>query len=67
MKTMRGLRYANIGLAVMMVLSVVGFILFRGVGEGAVQASVWFSVCVGGAVYIGLSMRADRRRGRRDQ
>ncbi len=64
---MRGLRYANIGLAVMMVLSILGFFLFRGMGEGVVQASVWFSVLVGGAVYVGLSLRADRRREERDQ
>lgn len=64
---MRGLREANIGLAVMMVLSVAGFFIFRGLGDTAVQASFWFSVFVGGAVFVFLSMRADRRREERDQ
>lgn len=64
---MKGLRYANIGLGVMMVLSVIGLLLFRSVGEGAMRASVWFSVVVGFVVYFVLDRRAERRERRRDQ
>lgn len=61
------LRYPNIGIAVTIVLSVVGMLVFRGAGENAMRASVWVSVVVGGVVYLGLEHRADRRHRDRGQ
>jgi hypothetical protein len=61
-----GLRYANIGIAVAVVILVVGAILLKNAGEGALQG-----LCLGAfiscfAVYGFLDERA-RRRSKRSQ
>jgi hypothetical protein len=63
----RGFRHANIGLVVMMVLSIVAIAALWGAGKGAIQAGVWVSALIGAAVYLTLDIRAERRDERRDQ
>lgn len=63
---MDGIRYANIGIAVAFVILLVGGILLRNAGDGALQAlgAVAFISCF--VVYISLDER-NKRRKKRDQ
>ena len=65
----RGFRHANIGLAVMVVLSilVIATVSLLGAGKGAIRAGVWVSVFIGAAVYLTLDIRAERREEHRGQ
>ena len=63
---MGGIRYANMGLAVMFVILLVGGILLRNAGEGPLQALVLVAFVLGCVVYVSLDER-NKRRKRRDQ
>jgi hypothetical protein len=59
-----GFKYANIGLAVSAVLLVVGAIVLRDAGEGAMQALSIGSLLAGMLVYLLLFDWAKRRKQR---
>lgn len=61
-----GLRYAHIGLAVGLMVLVVGLILLRDAGDEARQAMALVSFVVTFVVYHGLDER-NKRRKERDQ
>ncbi|HEX3734251.1 MAG TPA: hypothetical protein VHU86_03760 [Solirubrobacterales bacterium] len=61
---MGGVRYANIGLGVGMTILVIGAILLKDSGEGALQALGLASFFLGFVVYHGLDERNKRRQGR---
>ena len=61
------IRYANIGIAVGIAVIVLGVLLFRGEGEGALQAVALVGFVAGGGVYLFLDERAARRQERRSQ
>lgn len=61
-----GFKYANIGVAVAVVIMAVGGFLLRNAGEGAIQALGIGAFFACFAVYIGLEERA-RRRSKRSQ
>jgi hypothetical protein len=63
---MGGVKYANIGLAVGMAVLVIGVVLLREAGEGALRALGLASFVVTFVVYHGLDER-DKRRRRRGQ
>jgi hypothetical protein len=63
---MVGVRYANIGVGVGMTILVIGAILLKDAGEGALQALGLASFFLGLVVCHGLDER-NRRRQRRDQ
>jgi hypothetical protein len=68
--SMGGIRYANMGIAVAFVILLVGGILLRDAGEGALQAlgAVAFIACF--VVYVSLderNKRRERREGREPQ
>lgn len=63
---MDGIRYANIGIAVGMVIVVAGVLVFRH-SEGALQAVGLIGMFVGLAVALCLYERADRRNKRHTQ
>jgi hypothetical protein len=65
----RGFRHANIGFAVMIVLSiiVIAALSFSSAGKGAMRVGALVSGFIGVAVYITLDTRAERREERRDQ
>ncbi|MGC1851739.1 MAG: hypothetical protein WA687_04790 [Solirubrobacterales bacterium] len=58
---MDGIRYANIGAAVAFVILVVGRILLRNAGEGALHALVVVAFISCFVVYVTLDERAKRR------
>jgi hypothetical protein len=59
--TMPGIRYANMGIAVAAVVLVVGGILLRDAGEGALQALALAAFISGFVVYGFLDERNRRR------
>jgi hypothetical protein len=61
-----GIRYANIGAGVAFVILLVGGILLRDAGDGALQALAMGAFVSAFAVYITLDER-DKRRRKRDQ
>ena len=63
---MGGVKYANIGLAVGITILVVGSLLLKDTGEGALQAVMLVAFVVTFVVYHGLDERA-KRRNRGDQ
>ena len=64
---MKGLKYANIGLAVFVAVLLPGAFLARDAGDAAIQAVGAFAWIIGCAVYLSLDMRAERREKERTQ
>jgi len=62
---MGGLRYANIGLAVSMVVLVGGVLIFRNSGDGPLGAVALATFFTAFGVYHFLDERDKRRKGRR--
>jgi hypothetical protein len=63
----QSIHYANIGIGVGALVAVVGVLLFRGVGEGALQLVGLAALFSALAVYLRLEDRSRRRRGGRSQ
>lgn len=61
----RGVRYANIGIAVSVLIVAAGVLLFRNSSEAAMQATAMIGFIVGLGVYRYLDERAQRPRSKR--
>jgi hypothetical protein len=62
-----GVRYANIGAAVAIAITVAGVLLFKDSSDAAMQAVAMIGFVVGAAIYVFLDERATRRRERDPQ
>jgi hypothetical protein len=65
--TVEGLRYANIGIVVGAVITVVGVLIFRNSGEAALQLVGFAGFTATLVVGFALDERARRRKNRRPQ
>ncbi len=64
---MEGLRYANIGIAVCIAITIVGVLVFKDSSEAAMQACALFGFAVALIVANVLDARAKRRKKERAQ
>jgi hypothetical protein len=62
-----GIRYANIGAAVAIAITVAGVLLFKDSSEAAMQAVALIGFIVGAVVYCFLDERATRRQEKHPQ